>query len=74
MVRVHCRLSHDDEHLCRYIKCLKLMEELWTGQAILSHLTLNCDLDLEPSHTVLTHFALTHDGEHLCLVILNSCN
>ena len=29
------------------------MKELWTGQAVLSHLALNCYLDLEPSQMLL---------------------
>ena len=48
------------------------MKVKWTGQAVFSHLTLNCDLhivitfDLElwPSHTVTAH-----DGEYLCQVM-----
>ena len=57
-VLVHCTLTHDGEHLCQvssYIKFLRLMKELRTRQAVFSHLTLNCDIDLGPSHTVALH-------------------
>ena len=50
------------------------MKALWTGQAVLSHSILICDLDLDPSHTVLAQSTPSHDDEHLCQVILNSCN
>ena len=39
------------------------MKEYWTGQAVLSHLTMNNDLDLGPSHTV--HYTPSHAGEYL---------
>ena len=40
------------------------MKELWTKQAVLSHLALNSDLDLGPSHKILAHCTPSHDGEH----------
>ena len=38
----------------------QLMKELWTGQAVVSHLNLNYNLDL--SHKVLTQRTLSHEG------------
>ena len=46
----------------KFIKFLRLKKGLWTGQAVLSQLTLNCDLPLGPSHTVLAHSTLSLDG------------
>ena len=43
------------------------MKELWTRQAVLSYLTLKCDIDLGSSHTVLAH-CTPYDGENLCQV------
>ena len=40
----------------------------------LSHLTLNCELDLVPSHIVLVHHILFHEGECLCPFVLHFCN
>ena len=39
-----------------YIKFLHLIKELWTSKAVLSHLTLKCDLDIGPSQMVLVHW------------------
>ena len=41
------------------------MKVLWTGQAVHSHLTSKCVLDLGPSHTVIALCILSHDGERL---------
>ena len=57
-----------------YIKFLQLMKRLQTRQAVFSHLTLNYDLDLGPSHTVFGQWTSSHDGEQLYKVILNFCN
>ena len=45
-VLAQCKPSNDGEHLCKDTGFLQLMKELWSGQAVVSHLTLNCDLDL----------------------------
>ena len=37
---------------------------------VFSYLTLNCDPDLGPSHTILAHCTPPHDGEHLSQVIV----
>ena len=50
------------------------MNELWTGQSVLSHLTLKCDIDHGSNHTVLAHCTPSHDGEHLCQIILISAS
>ena len=55
------------------IHFLQLME-LWTGQAILSHLALKCDLDLGPKQTVLPYCTPSHYGEHMSQILLKSCN
>ena len=34
------------------------MKELWTGQAVLSHFTLNCDLDL--AHSQIAWYTVLH--------------
>ena len=47
-------------------------DKIMNRQAILSPLTLNCDLDLHPSHTVLSHCTPSHEGQHFCQVLLNS--
>ena len=52
-VVAHCKLSHEVNislFVSSYIKFLQL-KELWTGEAILSHLTFNYDLDLGPFYT-----------------------
>ena len=49
-----------------YVKFLQLMKKLWTEQAVFSNLTLNCDTDLGPSHTLLVHCTPFHDGKYLC--------
>ena len=55
-----------------YIKFLQ--KELWSGQAVLSNLTLNCDLDLGPSHTVLADYtpSLIECITFYCLYTLSS--
>ena len=40
------------------------INELWTGQAVLSHLTLKSDLDLEPSQMVLVHCTANYGNAH----------
>ena len=40
-------------------------------QAVLSPLTLKCNLGLAPSNTVLALCTPTHNGKHLCQVMLN---
>ena len=49
------------------------MEELWPGQAVISHLTLTVTLAQATQFLFTTH-RLSHEGEYLCPVILNSCN
>ena len=61
-------------YFCVKLYWIPTTKQLWTKQAVLSHLTLKCDLDLGPSHTVLPHSKKTHDVEHLCQVISNFCN
>ena len=34
------------------------MKEIWTGQAILSHMTLNCDLDCRKFNLDREYYAL----------------
>ena len=46
------------------------MKELWTEQALFSHLTLNCDFDLGPSRTFIEECTPSNDGEHLCQIKL----
>ena len=59
-----------------YIKFLQLMKELWAGQAVFQHLTLNCDLDLG-LFLVTSHRLMM---VNICVIkifltfIINSCN
>ena len=48
-----------------FIKFLQLLKELKTGQAVLSQLTLKCDLDLGPCQMVLAHCIAHYDNVHM---------
>ena len=54
------------------IKFLSLMKELWTGYAFLTHLTLNCDLNLEHSQMVLVHCIAHYGNAHAYQVLSHS--
>ena len=59
--------------MASYVKILQTIEMLWTGQSLLSQLTLKFyDPDLGPSHTDLVQCTSPYDDVHLCKVLLHS--
>ena len=64
VVHAHCLLTAGINFMSSYIKFLQVMMDLWTGQAILSHLTLNCDFDIGPSQMLFVHCTANYDNTH----------